>query len=646
MQAAEQQPELNGLSAATRLRLLSLSTPAGPVEFGGGLACIRTSPDRRSAIAEAIALAVIGPRNPEVDGTLEIAGRFVALQSLPAPLLRPGAASTVDRSLLGEFGRRGRAQRRADVQGAHAARRFQRHRTEAEIERAHERAQRLAARMEMAARPAPLAEPEFPAAGMAPDEVTPRLEALLESLRALHPLPSPDALAVADAFEELAASSREAPEPVDVDLVELERQLADARVTTAHAAAGVSPDTRARIEECQRAVLDTERALFEASRKDRPAALFKYQEALSAVRAELGAAGLDSYASFLVAMAGGSTPVDLEARLRAELELAHAEAALDQALVLVEQKPDETLRDKELDLRARAAQILGRFLGADPVAELRAVRVEHPAAADIRDALQRELEALGVHVGGDVAATAQSTVDARRAAPLPEPPPPPEPPVVEPADREEQLRLDAEMRTLLDDRAAHDAALAEMERELDALGSQAAPASEHVHAETVTLALATMLDAYRSTELLAGRLPVVLDGAFDEIGAYASAAVANHLAAVDDVQVIVITCDDEVVDAFASVGAPTGWWPDPENDAAHRAPSSAGARPIAGSGAAIVPMCDRHAAKVAAATCRHCARRACLECLVYMPGAAELWCVTCAESGSTKTPALGNHSSS
>ena len=36
--------------------------------------------------------------------------------------------------------------------------------------------------------------------------------------------------------------------------------------------------------------------------------------------------------------------------------------------------------DAELELRARAAQILMRFPGDDPAAELREVRIEHPDA--------------------------------------------------------------------------------------------------------------------------------------------------------------------------------------------------------------------------------------------------------------------------
>ncbi len=220
------------------------------------------------------------------------------------------------------------------------------------------------------------------------------------------------------------------------------------------------------------------------------------------------------------------------------------------------------------------------------------------------------------------------------APPTPEPAVAPATPVVDPFDEEEQRALEAEMRTLLHNRDAHDAALAALESQLDAFDGQAAPVSQQVHADAVMIALATMLDAYRSAELLAGRLPLVVDGAFDEMGAYASAAVANHLAAVDDVQVIVVTSDGEVADAFSSMGVTTGSWPDPARDDEQPLPAVE----------EVVAMCDEHAAKVAAASCTHCARGACLECLVYVPGEAELWCVTCAERarGRSKAPALEN----
>src|SRR2546423_6759329 len=142
MQAGDSGREHRGPDAATRLRLLSVQTAGGPFEFGGGLACVHTPPAARTAVAEEIARAVIGPRAAGVDGTLEIAGRYVALHSLPAPLLRPSAAATIDRSMLDDLWRDMCAQEHAEVAATHAARRLDRHRTDAAIERARERAAR------------------------------------------------------------------------------------------------------------------------------------------------------------------------------------------------------------------------------------------------------------------------------------------------------------------------------------------------------------------------------------------------------------------------------------------------------------------------------------------------------------------------
>jgi hypothetical protein len=174
------------------------------------------------------------------------------------------------------------------------------------------------------------------------------------------------------------------------------------------------------------------------------------------------------------------------------------------------------------------------------------------------------------------------------------------------------------MQSLLSEHEAHEVALAELEHELHSLDVRAAQASEHLHADDITLALTTMLEAYRAAGLLAGRLPVVLDGTFDGLGVPAARAAANHLTAVEDVQVIVVTGDDDVVDAFSAVDATTSWWPDPDNEA----PST----------------CELHAAAAAVARCAHCRRPACLGCLVYMPREAEIWCAGCAE-GARETKA-------
>ena len=74
---------------STRLRLVDLATSSGTFPLGGGLACILTPTSERLAHRNARLLAaVIGPRSTDVNGTMEIAGRYVALQSLPVAAAR------------------------------------------------------------------------------------------------------------------------------------------------------------------------------------------------------------------------------------------------------------------------------------------------------------------------------------------------------------------------------------------------------------------------------------------------------------------------------------------------------------------------------------------------------------------------------
>ena len=115
MQSGGTQREHGRPDVATRLRLLSLEMPDGRLELGGGVSCVATDAATRRLAAESIARAVIGPRRREIDGTIEIAGRFVALQSLPAPLLRPSAAATIDGALFDELWRLGRVCRRMNL---------------------------------------------------------------------------------------------------------------------------------------------------------------------------------------------------------------------------------------------------------------------------------------------------------------------------------------------------------------------------------------------------------------------------------------------------------------------------------------------------------------------------------------------------
>jgi hypothetical protein len=656
MQPGGTQREQGRPDVATRLRLITLETPDGRLDFGGSVACVATDPTTRPYAAEAIARAVIGPRRREVDGTIEIAGRFVALQSLPAPLLSPSAPATVDDALFDEMWRATSAQQRADLEAAHAQRRLERHRTDAAIERARGRANALTARATSAPpEPQTVATPtvDLPAPAPAPvDTVTPVVTAMLEALDGLGPVPSPAAHALADAFDELAASAPPPPAvvPADVDLVAAEQRVDGARLALAGVAGGMLPQARARIETCHRAVVETERMLFEAGKKDRLEALAQYQGALADERAALSDAGVDSYASFLVTTAAGVAPVDLEVRLRAELDLAHAEAELGLARDAVDGTSARLHEEREVELRARAAQLLGRFPGADPAAELRALRVEHPDAIATHDALQQVLTQAGEAPSSDVVEQAREFVRRRAEQPVltpvaPAPVSEPEPaparlPAPTRADdlAKEQRALEVELHALLDERAAHEQALAALEARLEAMDELRTPAMHQLDVDTVLALVGVMLDRYRSADLLAGRLPLVLDGPFDALDPRVVTLIAHQLATATDVQTIVVTGERSVASAFATVGARAVVWPltgagptyetsAPRIPASH--PSAAFVRKY---DLSIPAMCGLHPDKVVAAECAHCGRGSCVDCLVYVPGETDLWCVGCAEA--------------
>ena len=196
-------------------------------------------------------------------------------------------------------------------------------------------------------------------------------------------------------------------------------------MNAARIAGHVRPEARARIEACHRTVVEAESALFESRRKDRPSALTRYQQALAAERTVLAQAGVDSYAAFLVAIAQGTRAVDLEARLRAELELADAEAAARQARARLQAPDGPSIAERAVELRARAAQLLGRFPADDPAADLRALRVEHPDRAVPMKELRELLAELGEVPTGDVVAFARDLESTRASTPPKQPPPRP-----------------------------------------------------------------------------------------------------------------------------------------------------------------------------------------------------------------------------
>jgi hypothetical protein len=627
--------------AGTRLRLMDLSLAGNHAEFGGGLASVFVGTSDRTPVANAIASAVIGPRPAGITGTIEIAGRYVDLQTLPAPLLRPSATPLVDRLLLDDLWQEVCGQRRARIEAAHASRRVLRHRVGASLERARERARELAEPPAPAPAPAPVEAPVVAPAPArlvpAPDIATPVLQELLAAYGDLAPIPAPEALTLADEFDELAARPDIViDETVDLDLVALEARVTTARRAVAPTAGIVHPEVRSHIEEAHRSVVEAESALYEARKKDKAEALSLYQAALASEHAVLAEAGVESYAQFLVTIAQGVPQVDLEARWRAETELADAQTALQEARATLALMHDGR-EELALELRARAAQLLGHFPGDDPAVELRALRVDHPDAEAVRTEVRRTLGSIDIAPERDAIGQARRVVADRIANPPMIAEPEPEPIVlaaVEDADEalplreldaglaEERLALHAEIADLQRECDELDELLDAFERELDYLDEVGTRDSATIDADARNALFDALFACYRDGDLLAGRLPMVMDGVLDGMEPADVRHVAERLQLVDDIQVIVVTSDREVERALDQVGArPVAMYAEPRRggERAQRA-------------APPTSFCFSHPAELPTASCSQCGRPSCLECLAYVPGEAELWCVTCADT--------------
>jgi len=630
---------------STRLRLVEVQTPGGALPLGGGFACVLASPSARSAAARWIATTVVGPRPSGADGTIEIAGRFVSARSLPSPLLPPSAPSVLGQEALRAQWRLVWAQRRDELAAAHASRRLARHRSEAAYERARAR---LPAPAPIApAEPVAVARPRPPVDGYGP-----RIDEINRQLLTLEAVPIPAALALADEWERHVAQAPPPPSPPPPpDLDDLFARVQAARAAMSVAQGGiVTGAARVEIDALHRAVGEAESEVSEARRRDRAGAIARYDAAVRAEQEALAAAGIESYASFLVNVAQGVV-ADPVARNRAAVELAEAEGELEYARRHVAAATgtgptQEELLEGAVVLRARAAELLGHFPGDDPADELRAMRVEHPAGAPLR----AELE----HVRGEQAAAA--ALELARPAPATEPPPAP----VVSLD-------DAELIALARERDLHAAAVVDLENELSRLDGVRDAHLVTLDREDLLLAVSALLDAYRRGDVLAGRLPLVLDGALDGITPGPRRAAVALLAGATDVQAILVSDDPALADAVSGAGGVVLQWPEPHRIAGMSTPAPSPtaaplpAQPVApqqsfptppqavAAPESFVPQeppettpihrapditstrCMLHFDVESVAQCAQCRRACCIDCLVYVLGEPDLWCAACAQ---------------
>jgi hypothetical protein len=366
----------------------------------------------------------------------------------------------------------------------------------------------------------------------------------MQSIDALAATPSPEALALADAWDAHTEYLRARAAAPPVDLSMAEERVKRARMSVAMSSGSVSEQSRDEIDRRHRDVVEAEARLFEARRKNRGEAVAHYEAAVEAEKVALAEAGVDSYASFLVAIAGGGG--SSEGRPAAQRELIDASAALDAARREAGVAANEDLHERGVELRAHAERLLGRtVVGGDPPAELRALRIESPDRNERIRELIDVLQSAGV-VRGDAITTARDLLAA-------EPEAEPEP------DRAPGWGV---VESLEEDHARHERILADLETEIARLDQIYDATIDRIAPEDLVQVMESLLDSYRSGSLLGGRLPIVLDGAFDGVTPEARDAAILVLSRNTDVQSIVVTDDLEVMQSVTAAGGTIVLWPE------------------------------------------------------------------------------------
>ena len=163
----------------------------------------------------------------------------------------------------------------------------------------------------------------------------------------------------------------------------------------------MDPAAVLRVQQAHAAVERLASGLEDARRGERKAAGQRVSDAVEAERVALSELGFESYATFLLAMAEG----------RGQNDAAHDEAALMTAEAALARAHDREqvfvlLSERELDLRARVARLLGRLPGPDVGTELRGGLTETPATV-ARDRLEAALRSASIPVGDDAVVAAE-----------------------------------------------------------------------------------------------------------------------------------------------------------------------------------------------------------------------------------------------
>ncbi|MDQ1510714.1 MAG: hypothetical protein QOG50_2558 [Actinomycetota bacterium] len=529
--------------STARLRLVDVCLRAGEsnLHFGGGLAGVLTATSDRSAAAHQIVTTVMGPRPADTAGSVDVNGRIVSVHSLHPVSLPPSAPAVLDRNDLSAHWQALCARLRGELAATHASCRLERHRVAAALDRARARE---AARVG-------LAESQPWSAAVAIDHTHPatdagasaelrlQIRALMRSIDALSSTPSLEALALADSWDahtELLRARAAAP---PLDLGPAEDRVTRARMAVAATSGGVPEEVREDIDRRHRDVVESEARLFEARRKTRVKSVAQHEAAVAAENIALASAGVDSYASFIVVIAEGAGPA--EGVQAAKQELIDATIALDAARRAAGVSANEDLFGRGVELRAHAERLLHRtVVGGDPPAELRAIRIEAPDRTERVRELIDLLQSAGVAAGDAIEAARELLAS-------------------DPPERSPGWGV---VETLGEELARHEQKLGDLETEISRLDQIYDAGIDRIAPDDLSQVMESLLDAYRAGNLLGGRLPVVLDGAFDGLVAQARDAAVLVLSRNTDVQSIVVTDDLEVMKSVTRAGGTIVLWPE------------------------------------------------------------------------------------
>ncbi len=115
---------------------------------------------------------------------------------------------------------------------------------------------------------------------------------------------------------------------------------------------------------------------------------------------------------------------------------------------------------------------------------------------------------------------------------------------------------------LEEDHARHERILADLEIEIGRLDQIYDADIDRIAPDDLAQVMESLLDSYRAGNLLGGRLPVVLDGAFDGLQPEARDAAILVLAKNTDVQSIVVTDELDVMKSVTAAGGTIVLWPE------------------------------------------------------------------------------------